>query len=155
MKKEVKTIGKKKHYLLGIRDNQRYYLQEASWECGWYWGFGYVESYRGKGTSDRAWRSHNHFDTLFLKDRMYADGFRDFFFDYTPLSKEEIWKLLELMKSAYIAREYSDMLSRGGAHYTENPCKEIIKNDIEYNRINEVVIPSIMNKVYELLTPEK
>lgn len=150
MNKLVNKAG----YLLGTKDGESFYLEKASWDCNWYWGLGYVESYRGKDTSDRSWRSHQHFDTLFLQNRMYADGFRDFF-DDTPLSNEEIWKLLELMKSAYIAREYSDMIYRGGAHYTENPCNEIIKNDIEYDRINRVVIPSIMNRVYELLTPEK
>ena len=33
-------------YLLG-RDEEgiNYWLEEPSWDCGWYWGFGYVETY--------------------------------------------------------------------------------------------------------------
>lgn len=155
MNKEIKTIGKEKHYLLGIRDNQRYYLQEASWDCGWYWGLGYVESYAGKGTSDKSWRSHQHFDGMFLKPGGYVEGFRNFFDETVDLTDKEIWKLLELMKSAYTARHYSDMLHIGGAHYTLNPCKETIQDEAEYKRINEVVIPALMKEVYKILTPEK
>lgn len=155
MKKLVRQINGKKNYLLGIKDGETYYLEEAHWDCNWYWGLGYVESYKGRGTSDRSWTGHSHFDYLFLKPAKFVDGFRDFFNDNTPLSNEEIWKLLELMKSAYLARNYSDMLYTGGANYTENPCKETIKNEAEYKRINEEVIPAIMKEVYKILSPEK
>ena len=52
----------------------------------------------------------------------------------------------ELMKSIYTLREYSDFIYRGGAHITSNPCKNDIKNDDEYKRINKVIIPSLLKK---------
>ena len=73
------------------------------------------------------------------------------FFKETPFTNDEIWEICELMKSFYIAREYSDMIYRGGAHYTSNPAKEIIKNETEYTRINKVVIPNIMTELYKIL----
>lgn len=153
MEKTVITIRGKKHFLLGIKDGYRYYLEEASWDCDWYWGLGYVESYRGKGTSNRSWRGHEHFDTLFIKPCKFVDGFKEFF-DEVTLTDKEIWTLLELMQSAYISRKYSDMLHTGGAHITTNPAKETINCEDEYKRINEKVIPQIMNEVYELLSKE-
>jgi hypothetical protein len=154
MNKEIKTIGKEKHYLLGIRDNQRYYLKEASWDCGWYWGLGYVESYFGKGTSDKSWRSHQHFDGMFLKPGGYVEGFRNFFDETVDLTDKEIWTLLELMKSAYISKQYAETVGRGGANVTSNPCKDIIINMAECDRINKEVIPAIMKEVYKILSPE-
>lgn len=150
MNKLVNKAG----YLLGIKDGESFYLEKATWDCDWYWGFGYVESYRGKGTSDRAWRGHQHFDTLFLKPAKFVEGFKASF-DETPLSDKEIWKLLELMKSFYIARQYSDMLHTGGAHISSSPVKDTISSEAEYKRINEVVIPAICEQVYKLLSEEE
>ena len=55
------------------------------------------------------------------------------------------------MKAFYIAREYSDMVYRGGAHYTSNPAKEAIQDTAEYERINKKMIPSIMEEVYKIM----
>ena len=46
MKKEKRFAFGKNIYLLGSdKDGVKYWLEEASWDCGWYWGFGYVETY--------------------------------------------------------------------------------------------------------------
>lgn len=148
MKKEVITRNGKKQYLLGRDSVGKVWLEEARWDCGWYWGLGYVKMF-GKH------ECHTHFDSQFFNSGKNGyDRFKEIMTE-TTLSDKELWQLLELMKSAYLARNYSDMLYIGGAHYTENPCKETIKNEAEYKRINEEVIPAIMNKVYELLTPEE
>lgn len=151
MKKEVRKVNGKYQFLLGKKGSETYWLQKASFDCDWYWGLGYVESYRGKGSSDKSWRSHQHFDGLFLIPAKFVDGFKEFF-DETTLTDKGIWTLLELMQSAYTCRKYSDMLHTGGAHITSNPAMESIQNKAEYDRINNQVIPSIMNEVYKLLT---
>ena len=58
------------------------------------------------------------------------------------------------MKSLYTARAYSDFLYRGSAGITSNPCKEVIRNEEEYQRINKMVIPSMLDEVYKLLKGE-
>ncbi|MCR1960237.1 hypothetical protein CWE04_11675 [Thomasclavelia cocleata] len=145
--KQVINKFKKKYYLLGKDlDDNKVWLEEASFDCGWYWGLGYVEKFN-KNYSDI--KEHTHFDRLFLKENIH-DSFIEYFSKIT-LTNNEIWQLLELMKSLYIFREYSDMLHLGGAHISENPCQDILKNDEEYKRINKIIIPKINNKVYELL----
>lgn len=144
-------------YLLGQDyDGINYFLEAASWNCGWYWGGGYVETYTNNRNPicPKDIASHQHFDSMFLNGN--ANGYDKFvgFFAKTPFTKNEIWKIMELMKSFYVARHYSDMLHTGGAHYTENPAKGKIQSKTEYDRINNKVIPSIMKELYLILGGE-
>lgn len=154
MKKQKNHAFGKDIYLLG-KDNDGilYWLESASWDCGWYWGGGYVETYTNNEHPERARdiNSHQHFDGLFFNK--HTDGHTAFkeFFNETPFTDSEIWKILELMKAFYTAREYSDMIHRGGAHYTTNPAKEAIQNPGEYERINKKMIPAIMQEVYKIM----
>lgn len=149
MKKQKSHAFGKDTYLLGKgKDGECYWLEQGTWDCDWYWGIGYVETYTDKLNPAIAMdiNSHQHWDTLFPT----YDKFNDFF-EETVLNDKEKWILLELMKSIYTARNYSDMIHRGGSHYTTNPKREIIKNDDEYNRINKIVIPELLASVYEIL----
>ena len=146
----------KEIYFLGQDFNGiNYWLEAATWDCDWYWGFGYIESYTNNNHpgNSKDIESHEHFNGLnrYGNTNLY-DAFAEKFV-ITPLSNKEIWTLCELMKSYYIIREYADTCYRGGAHYTTNPCKEIIKNEKEYCRINKEVIPAICKEVYKILTP--
>lgn len=154
MKKQKNHAFGKDIYLLG-KDNggTLYWLEAGNWDCKWYWGFGYVETYtnnKNPGKS-RDIQSHQHFNWLFFnKNKDGHTAFKEFFAE-TPFTDSEIWKLLELMKAFYTAREYSDMIYRGGANYTTNPVKEVIQNETEYDRINKEMIPAIMQEVYIIL----
>lgn len=156
MNKKVTRAFGKNIYLLGKdADGTLYWLEEAKWDCEWYWGFGYVETYTNNKYPERAKdiSSHQHFDVLFFhRFELSYTIFKKFFVE-TPLSEEEIWELLEMMRSYYTAREYSDMIYRGGFLYTTNPCEQIIQNSVEYERINHTVLPAIFEEVYRLLTP--
>ena len=158
MNKFVKRMTNGKwQFLLGTKDGETYWLEQASFDCDWYWTIGYVENYRGYGLSGKNWRGHRHFDSMFLKKNVcgaYLDAWNKFF-DETPLIDDEIWQILELMKSAYTCREYSDMIHRGGSHITSRVKVDLIKNDAEYCRLNNEVIPTIMNEVYKILLPEE
>ena len=51
IKKEKDHAFGKDVYLLGKdAEGVKYWLESPSWDCGWYWGFGYVETYQ------RNWR---------------------------------------------------------------------------------------------------
>lgn len=141
-------------YFIGQDVNgTNYFLKGATWDCDWYWGGGYVVTYTNNNNpvTSRDIKSHQHFDSLFFNGR--ENGFDTFkkFLPMNPFTDSEIWKICELMKSFYIARQYSDMLHTGGAHYTSNPAAEIIKSSDEYKRINEKVIPAIMKELYIIL----
>jgi len=159
MKRVFEWHGRK-YYLLGTgADGQNLWLEEASFDCGWYWGVGYIESF----TNSRApWNSkdiemHTHFDYQmenqtdeYGRAMNWHDGFKKMCPE-TPLTDKEIWTVVELMRSLYTARKYSDMLYMGGSHYASNPAAKTIKNQTEYNRINKVVIPALSEKLYRIL----
>ena len=155
MNKQTSNAFGKIIFLLGEdEDGVNYWLEQATWDCDWYWGGGYVETYTNNKYPhlSKDINSHQHFESLFFKGNKNGyDAFKEFFAE-TPFTDKEIWKICELMRSFYIAREYSDMIHRGGAHYTSNPVSEIIKDDAEYERINKVVIPAIMQSLYEILS---
>ena len=147
MKKKKSRAFGKDIYLLGEKDGERYWFRAASWDCG----IGYIETFTNN-RNPAALRDISYFDHLFFGngcDNIFG------FFDKSTLTKKEKWTLLELMKSAYTARKYADMLHCGCSGITDNPATDTICNDEERNRINKVVIPKIMEQVYTLLTPEK
>lgn len=161
----METVNKqKKHafgkdiYFLGQDENGvNYWLEAASWDCSWYWGGGYVETYTNNKNPEIAKdiESHQHFDGLFFKGNKNAHDLFVEFFPVHPFTDSEVWKICELMKAFYTARAYSDMLHRGSANYTANPAADIIKSSKEYDRINKNVIPAIMKELYKILEGEQ
>ena len=157
MEKIKKHVFGKDIYLLGKdKDGTNYWLQEASWDCDWYWGFGYIETYTNNKNPERSKdiESHNHFNNLFLKKDIF-DSFKNFFEEST-LNNDEIWKLLGYMKEFYVMKEYSELL-KWGNHITskaENITeqKNKIENINEYNRINKILMSELFEKIYKLLT---
>ena len=150
MKKEIKKVFGKTYYLLGIRkeDNAKVWLEEGHFDCDWYWGIGYVEIFNKNYTDIE---EHTHFDSLFFKgNKNCYDLFKEYFSE-TTLNNDELWKVLENMKSIYTMRNYSDLLYTGGAHITTNTFKDDIKNDAEYKRINDKIIPMLLNEIYKIV----
>lgn len=131
-------------YYLGIskEDNVKVYLEKESWDCNWYWGFGYVTS---KYFSI-------HFDTLFLEENIF-DSFKEFFIE-TPLTDNQIWKLLGYMKEYYVMKNYAELLQYGNHITGKAECilqdKYIDKNNEEVERINKVILPDLFKKIENL-----
>ena len=157
--KRVITWHGKKYYYLGVMDGEPAYLQEAEFDCGWYWGIGYVETFTNKRQPERSndISMHTHFDYLMNSQRNQSGGTMNWWdafknvFSTTLLKDSEIWTVLEIMRSLYTARKYSDMLYRGGSYYASNPVAGTIQNIAEYGRINKVVIPALLENLYKIL----
>lgn len=137
-------------FLLGIRkeDGKKVYLTKATWDCGWYWGFGYINSFKRGDTYD-----HQHFDDLFLKNNIFY-SFKEYF-EKTTLTDNEIWLLLSYMKEFYISKKYAELLQYGGyitskaISFIEEKNQEENKKEIE--RINKILLPELFEKIYKLL----
>ena len=158
MKKNMIAWHGKKYYLLGTRNGEKYFLEEGrGYECGWYYSGGCVETFTNNNSPklSRDISSHSHFDTMFLDGR--ESGFDAFkkFFDETPLTDCEIWRLCECFAGFYTARAYSDFIYRGGANYTKNTVCDLITDgaDDEYHRINDKIIPALLDAIYKTLMP--
>lgn len=154
---------KTEFYLGTDQEGHNVYLQPASRDCGWYRGFGYVETVN----------SHQHFDSLFLHKKIgdsfveyfekspfikpaidhkiekLRDGVKESEYTYTEKAelKKEWWKLLELMNQFYILKEMAEMGHLWWAHITtvEVPYKEDIKQIGD--KINKEILPALFKEI--------
>ena len=156
MEKERKFAFGKNIYLLGQDENgTKYWLEEASWDCDWYYGFGYIETYTNNNNPERSKdiTSHDHYDTKILKNGLSPDNFKKIFIE-TPLSDKEIWKLNELMKTFYTIKDYMELLHSGSSNITNNLSSAVIKNEKEWLRLKDKVLPDLFKNIYKILTTE-
>ena len=152
MKKQTLTIFGKKNYLLGTDQNGRkLFLVAPSWDCGWYWGFGYVETYTNNSHPERSRdiASHNHFNHLFGNNCNLYDGFKRIIKDST-LDDDEIWMLVDYMRTFYCLNETAEVLKHGDSHYSERAKLDIVKDEAYAERINKVVLPELFKHIEDL-----
>lgn len=145
MKTEIKksVIFPQKTFL-GTVDNESIYLTAPSWDCGWYWGFGYLGNRN----------SHYHVDGLMDDKTNLDDGFKKHFGDSFLIKESDIWVFAELFKTFYILKETAELFGRG-ATYTGNPIRDIILNTSEVERINTIVLPAIFSEIYKVIERNK
>ena len=173
IKKQMSHAFGKDIYLLG-RDEEgiNYWLESPKWDCGWYWGFGYVETYtnNNKPEYSKDIESHQHIDSPFMGQSEKYDFEKKCFvkgeyihniFDSPKLlnptfSENEGWKLSELFKQFYLLKDMSEFCHKElpGCHVTTSPVNHGDLKDWN-KKINEVMIPTITTKIIEILTPNK
>lgn len=138
-------------FLMGEVDGEKTYLSAPSWDCDWYWGFGYIGNKNCHYHLDGLTKTHNNN----LYDALYSE-----FGETLTIGKKDpenfdqnsdLYTFCELVLTAYTLKETAEVLGRGGSHMTTNPCKEIIKNETETKRINEVVLPAIFTAIEDIL----
>lgn len=141
----MKTLKFTNKIYMGNVDNEKIYLSAPSWDCNWYWGFGYLGN-----------RNYQyHVDGLNAKENINLfDAFKKHFDADTFIIKNDkaLWTLCELFSTFYTLKEAAGVLGRGGAHYTTNPIADLIKNKDEVTRINEVILPALFDAIYDVLT---
>ena len=174
----MKLIDKKKSnafgkdiYLLGEFEGGEYFwLENAKWDCGWYWGFGYIETYTNNlcPSKSRDISSHQHYDGLFFGKGESYDHEKGCFklnseYKHTikdnknviacTLTGKEQWELADLMKSFYTLKDMAEIYHQGNSHLTSNQRLSFEDKDAEKN-INKVLLPKLFARVYEILTPD-
>ena len=125
---------------LGIVDKQSIYLSPPSWDCGWYWGFGYL------GNKN----CHYHVDTIDESVNL-KNALDKHFGDSYLIIPSLRWTFAELFRSFYYLKRTAEVLGKGGSHLASNPCSEIIKNETETIRINKDVLPAIFDEIYKII----
>jgi hypothetical protein len=122
--------------LLGqLKDTgENIWISKPSWDCDWYWSFGYL------GNRD----CHYHLDdyqngrNINMYDALKTD------YILSENIKDNLWVFCELALSIYQLKHTVELLGRGGSHMTTNPCKDLIKDEAYTKHINEVVLPKVM-----------
>ncbi len=146
IKFNVPEINGNEKVTLGIRksDGRIIHISKPSFDCGWYWGFGYLgnrdEHYHLSGFANG--RNINMYDAL------KAD------YSLNPKIENNLWEFCELVTTAYALKTTAEVLGRGGSHYCTNPLADLIINKDEVKRINEKLLPAIFNALNEIYSAE-
>jgi len=112
------------------------WLEAPSFDCNWYWGFGYVEEYTNHKRPDvsRDISSHSHWDSA-IKSANNSE-----LWNKTVWTTEEGEQLDVLFKKFYELKEEAET-----AHRID---MEVFKN------LNNNAIPHVMNQIICILSPE-
>jgi len=97
------------------------YLTKHNWDCGWYWGFGYL------GNNN----CHFHFSSYL--EKVIGDSL----FDNPLLSDNEWWVVLDLFKQAYTLREAAATYRYGGYLSHRAGLTDTIRDEEMCTRINK------------------
>lgn len=155
LEKKTTTAFNKKIFLLGQdKEGTNYWLEAPSWDCGWYWGFAYIETYTDNRRPNVAKdiSSHSHFDSMFMNgpENTY-DQFKNFFVK-TTLTDDEIWELCDYMKTFYTLRAVAELFGRGYSYYTEQAKVDGLIQLEQVDQINKVHLPEIFQRIEKLLS---
>jgi hypothetical protein len=154
MKKKTTMAFNKKVFLLGAgEDGTKYWLEEASWDCGWYWGFGYIVTYTRNNdpAHSKDISSHQHADHFMSEYFTEFNGSKPVLKDQT-FSEKEGWELSELLEQYYTLQKTAEYFKNGKAHCANTTIPDYEKPEL-VKEINEVRMPVIFKRIYEILTP--
>lgn len=151
IKKRKSFAFGKEVYLLGSdSDGVKYWLEAPSWDCGWYWGFGYIETYTNNTNPSRSRRveSHQHATDFYskwcneiLKEKTFSD--------------DEKWALCELFKNFYTLRNLAETQKHEGKEgdFTSKrygfDYRKLLREDVNINRD---CLPFVMAKIVSILS---
>jgi hypothetical protein len=145
LKKRISKAFGKNIFLLGEDEQEiKYWLEEPTFDCGWYWGFGYIETYTNnknpKGAKDINTHEHaSKFYPEFFLGRLVK----------TTFTEKEGWLLAELFRSFYLFRDLAEFYTYGNCHITESIFKP---DSAKAKEINKEIIPKITAKIIEILS---
>lgn len=160
----MKTLTKTKShafgkncYLLGKDKEGNYlWLEAASFDCSWYWGFGYVEVYTNQlnPAMARDISSHTHLNGLIGikdKDDEYIHHINEILTE-SVFSDHESWVFSDLMTSFYTLNKCANLYYSGNSNLTVTG--DFSLQDLDQNKhINESVLPKLFNEIYSILEP--
>lgn len=140
-------------YYLGMLDERAVWLEQSTWDCGWYWGCGYIEEYTRHmaPSNSKDISMHTHIDTVFKEVPFYDVEKCEEKLNFTTphLNQSERYKLADLFKSMYTLREAAAVIGRGSSHISE--IKSFDKNVDMAKSINKNLLPKVFEAIYSIL----
>jgi len=121
------------------------YLRKHKWDCGWYWGMGYV------GNRNCHW----HIDSIIhhpdRESTRYSDKWTDLshHFESTWLNQDQWWILRDLFISAYALKKTAEVYRYGG-HQTGKADQYRVTNEAMAKQLN-ADLETILNNIWTIL----
>ena len=166
LKKRSKKFHGKTMYLLGKnKEGELIWMEAPSWDCGWYWGFGYVEIFSKNGL---AIHTHTHWDSAIVGKLEYYNYEKECWdqteyihhlndnpnFEATTLTDNESWQLADYMQSFYILKEAAATLGWGNSHIS-GKAGNMVEDKAMSDKINKELLPHLFDAIILLLNPIK
>lgn len=104
-----------------LRAGEAVYLSKHSWDCGRYWGVGYI------GNS----KTYAHFDSLLKDTKTASELFSD-----TPISDSAWWTIRDLFAQAYALKRAAEVYRRGGGQCMRTGVTDCIVDAEMVERLN-------------------
>jgi hypothetical protein len=155
MNKQKSHAFGKDIYLLGKDEHgNKYWLEEPTWDCNWYWGFGYIETYTNNNNPNKSKdiKSHQHAENFISKWFVEWNGSKPILKEKS-FNEKEGWELSELFEQFYFLKKAVEMFGRGKAHISDTTIP-LWKDPLKEKEINEKLIPIITTRILEILTPD-
>ncbi|MFA5772755.1 MAG: hypothetical protein WC974_08515 [Thermoplasmata archaeon] len=167
-KQESFAFGKKIFLLGKDSQGQNYWLEEPKWDCEWYWGFGYVETYTNNKNPRIAKdiSSHQHISGFLGQQEKYdsvkgcfvEDDFIHNLYDNktlteTTFTEKEGWQLSELFEQFYLLQKMAAFTHKElpGCHITTSPVNHGNLSEL-HNKPNKEMILLITAKILDILS---
>ena len=99
--------------LLGKQGHESIFLTKHQWDCGWYWGFGYIGNHN----------HHFHIDSLISSETDVSK-----IFTQTTISQSAWWIIRDLFIQAYALKAAAAVYSYGGYQTTKVGITDLIKS---------------------------
>jgi len=131
------------HILLGVsKHDDTLYLYKHSWDCNWYWGFGYIGNTR----------LHMHISALINHPDKYEPDWTDVgtHFADTWLTQDQWWILRDLFIAAYALKSAAEAYRHGG-HQTASAAQYRVINPNMEKHINDD-LKVVLDNIWNLLT---
>jgi hypothetical protein len=154
MKKCKKHAFGKDIYLLGADEyGTNYWLEAPKWDCGWYWGFGYVETYTNNKSPETSEdiSSHSHAKDFLSKYFMVWNNSKPILTKQV-FNEKEGWELSELFEQFYFLKQAAEMFKDGKANCATADVPLWRKPEL-VTEINEKLIPQITSRILKILSP--
>lgn len=139
-----------KRFYMGRTNRRRIWLSVPSFDCGWYWGFGYL------GNNN----CHFHLNRLDSMDQTLArkhmhDQLIGLFGESLTIKGKQLWQFCEIALTIYALEKAAEVFGRGGSHTTTNPDADSLKAPDIVKHINDVLIPMQIRTLWALLDSVK
>ena len=157
LKKQIVHAFGETYYLLGKdEDGVKWYFQKPTWDCGWYWGFGYLDSFTNNASPEKSKDIAGHTRLSSLMGEFKGNGFDALkhYFHECVLTDEELFEFVDYVKSGYALKEAAELFGRGHSNYTEKAKIDGLVKPDWVKEINEKAIPAINRAIEKLLSPE-
>lgn len=119
------------------------YISKHSWDCDWYWGFGYI--------------GNKHLHTN-ISSLIKGESDINKIFSSTKLTQNDWWIIRDLFKQAYALKPAAEIYRYGGHQKTVEGLTDIIKNSDMAAKINadlQIVLDTLWDYLLAHAGPKK